>query len=199
MSVFIKICGLRSADDVAAAADAGADAIGFVFAASVRQVTPVVAAQAVARAPVGLSRVAVMHHPTNAEWLAVLDGFGPDILQTDAEDLAALDIPASTSVWPVYREGGHRPPDEPRGTWLYEGAASGTGTAVDWRRAARLARRGRMLLAGGLAPANVGAAIETVRPWGVDVSSGVESAPGRKDPALMFQFIKAARAAESRA
>jgi phosphoribosylanthranilate isomerase len=199
MSTFIKICGLQTADDVAAAVAAGTDAVGFVFAPSVRRVTPRAAARAVATAPAGITRVAVMRHPTNAEWLEVLDGFGPDVLQTDAEDLAALDVPDSTRIWPVYREGGAEPPAQADRTWLYEGPASGSGQAVDWTRAARLAGLGRMVLAGGLQPGNVGAAIATVRPWGVDVSSGVESAPGRKDPALISRFIKAARAAESTA
>ena len=80
--------------------------------------------------------------------------------------------------------------------FLYEGAKSGQGEAVDWSRAAEIARRGDMILAGGLGPDNVSAAIAIVRPFGVDVSSAVESAPGVKDPELIEAFIQAARAAE---
>ena len=80
--------------------------------------------------------------------------------------------------------------------FLYEGPQSGAGETVDWARAAVVAEGARMILAGGLASANVAAAVGAVRPWGVDVSSGVESEPGIKDPAKIREFIKAARAAE---
>lgn len=198
MTFAIKICGLRTAADVAAAVAAGADAVGFVFAESVRRVTPDEARNAAAAVPEGVLRVAVMKHPDPAEWLAVLDGFAPDVLQTDSEDFAHLNVPAALRRWPVYREGGiddaTRLPDE----FLYEGRQSGAGATVDWDLAAAIARRGNMILAGGLTPANVGAAVAAVRPRGVDVSSGVESAPGVKDPARIREFISAARAAEQK-
>jgi phosphoribosylanthranilate isomerase len=199
MTLFIKICGLRTADDVAAAVASGADAIGFVFAESLRRVTPTAAARAAAGAPARIKRVAVMRHPEPALWQEVLDGFRPDVLQTDADDLEALDVPAATATWPVYREGRPVPPASIAGTWLYEGPASGAGNAVDWKLAAGYALRGRMILAGGLDAGNVARAIATVAPWGVDVSSGVESAPGVKDPDLISRFIRAARAAETTA
>jgi phosphoribosylanthranilate isomerase len=82
------------------------------------------------------------------------------------------------------------------GTFLYEGAKSGQGETVDWSRAAEIARQGNMILAGGLAAHNVAEAIATVRPFGVDVSSAVESAPGEKDSLLIEEFVTAARAAE---
>jgi phosphoribosylanthranilate isomerase len=84
------------------------------------------------------------------------------------------------------------------GEYLYEGAQSGAGETVDWQRAAVLARTGRMVLAGGLTPANVDTAVRVANPWGVDVSSGVESAPGIKDPGRIQEFIGAARAAEQK-
>ncbi len=198
MSLKIKICGLGSAEDVAAAVDAGADAIGFVFAESKRRVTPTQAAIAASAAPAGIQRVAVMLHPSSDQWLDVLDGFKPDILQTDHEDFASLAVPNGVERWPVFREGAAL--DEARlpETFLYEGAKSGRGETVDWTAAARLAARGRMLLAGGLDADNVARAVLTVRPYGVDVSSGVESAPGVKDPARIHQFVMAARAAEQR-
>jgi len=197
MSLFVKICGLRNAADVSAAAAAGADAIGFVFADSVRRVTPQEAREAVRRAPKHLLKVAVMRHPSNDEWLSVLAEFGPDVLQTDVADFASLDVPSTLATWPVHREGDGG--DAPTGTFLYEGQASGSGEAVDWQQAGRVARCGRMILAGGLSPANVGRAIAAARPWGVDVSSGVESAPGHKDAGLIREFVTAARAAESTA
>ena len=196
MSLKIKICGLSNADDVAAAVAAGADAVGFVFAESKRRVTATQAAIAASAAPEGIQRVAVMLHPSNAEWQDVLAAFKPDILQTDYEDFAALEVPDSVERWPVYREGGMPEASSLPETFLYEGARSGHGQTVDWARAANVAARGRMLLAGGLDATNVASAVLTIRPFGIDVSSGVESAPGVKDPALIHEFVMAARAAE---
>mgnify|MGYP001818596730 CR=1 FL=1 len=198
MSLVIKICGLRSAEDVSAAVTAGADAIGFVFAESVRRVSPAEAAVAAAAAPADVLRVAVMKHPSAAEWQAVCETFPLDVLQTDAEDYAALDVPDDIRRWPVYRESQVVDVTAMPGEYLYEGAHSGAGETVDWRRAAVLARTGRMVLAGGLTPANVDMAVRGAKPWGVDVSSGVESAPGIKDPGRIQEFIGAARAAEQK-
>lgn len=194
MSLVVKICGLRSAAEVAVAVDAGASAIGFVFAESVRQVTPEEAANAARNLPDGVVRVAVMRHPTNDEWQAVLEGFEPDVLQTDAVDFESLDVPPFVRRWPVIREGAD---GEVPDIFLYEGEDSGQGETVDWQHAATLARRGRMILAGGLDPGNVAEAVRIVRPYGVDVSSGVEMLPGRKDPVMIREFIRAARAASA--
>lgn len=194
MSVFVKICGLSDPEHVHAAIDAGADAVGFVFAESVRRVTPAEAMAISAHVPPHIKRVAVMLHPTNDEWQEVLREFTPDVLQTDAEDFASLDVPESIERWPVFREGRGQP--EARNTYVYEGKKSGQGASVDWSRAATLACDGNMILAGGLAAGNVAAAIATVRPYGVDVSSAVESAPGQKDARMINEFVSAAKAAE---
>jgi len=199
VSIFVKICGIRDAEAAAAAVEAGADAVGFVFADSVRRVEPAAARTIAAGVPQGVRKVAVMRHPSRREWQAVLEEFGPDVLQTDASDFAKLDVPDSIARWPVRRESDGLATMPPSQVYVYEGAQSGTGTTVDWTIAARLARSGRMILAGGLTPANVATAIATVRPWGVDVSSGVESAPGHKDPGLIRDFIGAVRGAEQRA
>ena len=198
--MFVKICGLSTEEHVRVAADAGADALGFVFAESVRRVDPVHAAKIATGVPSSVKRVAVMLHPSNEEWQEVRQRFSPDVLQTDAEDFAALDIPDEVECWPVHREL-NRVTDTFRmsfkvsGTYLYEGAKSGQGEAVDWSKAAKLARSGNMILAGGLGPDNVGEAIATAKPFGVDVSSGVESAPGKKDSQKIRAFIRAAKAA----
>ena len=197
--MFVKICGLRTREHVDVAIAAGADAVGFVFAESVRRIDPAAASAITGSVPDNVRKVAVMLHPTNDEWQHVLAGFEPDVLQTDADDFDTLDVPASIERWPVYREsknGSDPLLEKGSNRFLYEGAKSGQGETVDWSRAAKIAEQGSMILAGGLGPANVADAIRAVRPWGVDVSSGVESAPGQKDPRLIQEFISAARAAE---
>ncbi|MEL7185880.1 MAG: phosphoribosylanthranilate isomerase [Pseudomonadota bacterium] len=204
--MFVKICGLRNADDASAAVQAGADAIGFVFhPKSVRNVSSEAASDAAADVPDHVKRVAVMRHPSNDEWLAVLHGFSPDVLQTDAEDFDSLDVPDTVERWLVYREENtaqnmvtdtrfvENMVTDTR--FLYEGAESGAGETVDWARAAQVAESRNMILAGGLDPSNVADAIRTVRPYGVDVSSGVESAPGEKSAVLINEFVTAAKAA----
>jgi phosphoribosylanthranilate isomerase len=199
MSLLVKICGLRKAEDVKAAVSAGADAVGFVFAESVRRVTPGEARKLTQYLPKRVRRVAVMRHPSQAEWQEVLDTFSPHVLQTDIDDFESLDVPDSVERWPVIREGYTGIDGRLPAVFLYEGQRSGAGQTVDWRRAADIARRGRMILAGGLGVDNIATAIRTVRPHGVDVSSGVESGPGRKDPGLIQLFIKTARAVEKQA
>ena len=194
MTVFVKICGFREAQHVEAAIEAGVDALGFVFARSVREIAPADAAAISANTPPHIKRVAVMRHPADDEWQQVLSVFSPDVLQTDAEDFASLNVPDSIERWPVYREGGAMP--DVQGPYIFEGPKSGQGASVDWSQAATFAASGQMILAGGLAAHNVAQAIATVRPFGVDVSSGVESAPGQKDSRLIGEFARAARAAE---
>ncbi|MBM4195634.1 MAG: phosphoribosylanthranilate isomerase [Gammaproteobacteria bacterium] len=198
MRLFIKICGITTADALTAAIDAGADAVGFVFAESPRRVTPAAAATLAERVPPGVLRVAVMRHPAQQDWQAVLAAFEPDWLQTDAADYTSLALPASVARLPVYR-------DTPaldtaavarEDRVLFEAAASGVGQAPDWNRARNLACGTKLMLAGGLTPANVSAAVAAVRPWGVDVSSGVESGRGQKDPKLISAFVAAARRAQ---
>jgi len=195
MRLWVKICGLTSPDAVAAAVAAGADAVGFVFhAASPRHVTPAGAAALARAVPPGVVRVAVTRHPAQAEVDAIVADFRPDVLQSDAADFASLALPAGIGRLPVLRTGTALPAKLPE-RCLYESADSGRGTAADWQAAAALARRTALVLAGGLSSANVAAAIAAVRPFGVDVSSGVESAPGRKDARKIRDFIAAARAA----
>jgi phosphoribosylanthranilate isomerase len=196
MSLLIKICGLRDAATVEAAVAAGANAVGFVFAASPREVSVEQANAAAARVPDNVSRVAVMRHPTPAAWEAVRDGFAPDVLQTDAEDFAGLDVPHDIARWPVFREGGAALGTDCVGAFVYEGPSSGAGETVNWEQAALLAEGRQMILAGGLDASNVAEAITRVRPWGIDVSSGVEFARGEKDVGRIREFISAARAAE---
>ncbi len=194
MAVWIKICGMTDAEAVSAALEAGVDAIGFVFAASPRRVTP---AQAVMLAMPARGRVrcvAVTKHPSLELVATILSEFAPDILQTDVEDLATLGAGVRCETLPVLRNGQPLPAPLPS-RLLFEGATSGTGQVADWSAASLLAKRCELILAGGLSSANVAAAISMVRPCGIDVSSGVEEAPGRKSPQRIFDFVRAARAA----
>lgn len=199
MSVFVKVCGMRDAACVTAAVDAGADAVGFVFADSVRKISPAEARTVAEDVPEHVKKVAVMRHPANEAWQAVLTEFAPDVLQTDAEDFASLDVPDHVVRWPVLRQRGGEPVAQMPEVFVYEGPLSGAGKTVDWTEAAGIAAQGRMILAGGLDADNVAAAIHTVRPWGVDASSGLESSPGVKDIERIRKFIVAVRAAENEA
>ena len=191
----IKICGLTDAAAVAAAVDAGADAVGFVFAKSVREIDASRAREISRQVPGGVLRIAVMLHPEQEYWQAVCETFRPDVIQTDLADFDYLDVPAEIRRWPVVREGQTTTtfPEE----FVYEGSASGQGQQVNWQQAATHAAQGRMILAGGLDADNIADAIAQVAPWGVDVSSAVESVPGKKDPQKIRKFVHAASAAFS--
>ncbi len=202
MSTWVKICGLTSREAVQAAAEAGADAVGFVFAASPRQVTPAEARRLCEGLDRRIARVAVMRHPAAAAWAAVRDEFHPDWLQTDAADYAALAVPDGCARLPVYRDDNaefRSLSAQMPVRFLFEGARSGTGERADWPAAAALAARGELVLAGGLSPDNVDEALAAVAPWGVDVSSGVERAPGEKDPTRIAAFIERVRRWDRRA
>lgn len=192
--MWLKICGMTGADAVTAALQARVDAIGFVFSASVRRLEPEQAAQLAAPARGRLSLVAVTVHPEQQLVDEILRVFQPDMLQTDLQDFDVLDLPDTLLRLPVLRAGVGSGAALPR-RLLFEGARSGSGEAADWNTASRLARMSELILAGGLNAHNVAAAIRAVRPHGVDVSSGVESAPGRKSAQMITEFVEAARAA----
>ncbi len=195
MTIHVKICGITDLDSARVAVDAGADALGFVFADSVRNIGPDDAAAIAEELPGRVQRVAVFLRPRQAELRRVLARFPADLVQADYGTAFDYD---GARLLPVFREG----EDDVLEQYLsgtvarrfhYEGRISGAGRAVDWSHAARLARKGRMTLAGGLTPSNVSNAIATVRPFGVDVSSGVESKPGVKDHHRIRDFLKAVR------
>lgn len=202
----VKICGITRVEDGLAAAQAGADAIGLVFVAkSPRHVTPE-QARAVSRAlPPFVSTVALFVNPTEAEVQAVLKTARPDVLQFHGEEPAAFCRSFGVPYLKAFRV---RPGvdllqsaasyDDAQG-WLLdawsEAAHGGTGERFDWDLIPRALPR-PMLLAGGLTPDNVAAAVRATRPWAVDVSSGVEASKGIKDAARIAAFIKEARNAD---
>ena len=194
---WIKICGLTREDAVVAALTAGVDAIGFVFAASPRQLTVMQAHMLARAARNSVPCVAVTRHPTAESLREILGDFAPDVWQSDAGDLAVQTGVLKCTVLPVYRSRAAVPDAIAARPvrFLFEGQASGSGALCNWTDAAALAPQVELILAGGLNAQNVAAAIRAVRPFGVDVSSGVESHPGIKSPQKIFEFVRAARAA----
>ncbi|HEX3845186.1 MAG TPA: phosphoribosylanthranilate isomerase [Steroidobacteraceae bacterium] len=197
--MWIKICGMTTPEAIAAALAAPVDAVGFVFADSPRQLTPMDAVALAEPARGRIRCVAVMRHPSQRHLDDILEVFRPDVLQTDAQDLAVLQVPKQLELLPVFR-GWDASPSTSRvqpgllpARLLFEGPTSGSGTPCDWTTAQRLARGTQLVLAGGLDADNVAAAIAAVRPFGVDVSSGVEERPGLKNPAGITRFAAAAR------
>ena len=191
--LWVKVCGLRTAADVEAAVTAGADAVGMVFhPASPRHLTIEQAREVAAAVPPGIARVAVFLRPDASQVLEVVHAIAPDYVQADRASLAAIGADVLPGVLPVLRDA--EPVFEPLpALLLYEGVHSGAGHRADWSRAAALAGRTKLVLAGGLDARCVGDAIRAVRPHGVDVSSGVEATRGVKDPGMIREFVEAAR------
>jgi phosphoribosylanthranilate isomerase len=190
--MWIKICGMTTPAAVSAALEAGVDAIGFVFADSVRRVTPEFARELAAPARGRVPCVAVTRQATQHELDFMLATFAPDVLQADASDLHGMRLPRQLSVLSVVRAGAEPPKPLPARV-LFEGPTSGTGLACDWQAARALAKRTELVLAGGLSARNVAAAISAVHPFGVDVSSGVEERRGIKSPREIARFVEAVR------
>jgi phosphoribosylanthranilate isomerase len=128
----------------------------------------------------------------------ILAVFAPDVLQSDAADLAMLRLPGTLELLPVVRSGEAAPVRLP-GRIVFEGPSSGTGIPWDWQAARALAARTQLVLAGGLSRDNVAAAVRAAQPFGVDVSSGVEERRGLKSPRAISEFVAAVRAAEAAA
>jgi phosphoribosylanthranilate isomerase len=199
MSVFLKICGLTTEDDAAHAAAAGATALGVIFAPrSPRCVTADRARDIVRAVPGDLPVVGVFVDATIEEVVATVAHTGIRIVQLHGDEPERY---ASALKMPLLRAAGVDVPVEswPGATLLLDAVSGagrgGTGTRIDWGRAAAIARQRKVVLAGGLTPGNVAEAIAVVQPYGVDVSSGVEDAPGRKNRDKVSRFLENARTA----
>jgi len=194
----VKVCGITSEQAALQAVAAGVDAIGLVFAESVRRVTPEQAAAIIAVVPPLVSIVAVFRHPTIEDVKAVMRLERLTLMQSDEADAGVFAAAGwRVAFLPVVRvvSGAAIPLAGP--ACLVEGARSGAGETVDWAAVAPIAASRRVILAGGLTPRNVAEAIATVRPFGVDVSSGVECSPGVKDAGLICAFVEAVRWADA--
>jgi phosphoribosylanthranilate isomerase len=205
MSVIVKICGITSIEDGLVAAEAGASAAGLMFyAGSPRHITLDMARRISAALPPHVARVGVFVNPAEDEVVEAIAACGLNILQFHGEEppdfctqfrvmsIKAFRIRDASSLGAL--------PDYPTDAWMLDAcspaARGGTGATFDWDLAVEAKKLGRpIFLAGGLTPENVADAVRRVQPYGVDVSSGVESAPGRKDAAKVRAFIAAAKTA----
>jgi phosphoribosylanthranilate isomerase len=218
MSLWIKICGNTSLEDARLAVEAGADAVGFVFAQSPRRVTVVEVAAITAQLPETIEKIGVFVDAGLDEIEATVRTCGLTGVQLHFE--ATLDFPArlrerlgpGLRILRVVHYGAgtsgdiaaHAVNADVDGVLVDSRTVTlvgGTGVAFDWAEARGTvfgdARGLKLVAAGGLAPGNVAEAIAVLRPWGLDVVSGVESAPGRKDPAKMREFVHRARESAS--
>jgi phosphoribosylanthranilate isomerase len=199
--LLLKVCGITRREDAAAACEMGYGAIGLVFAESPRRVSPERAREICSSLPSSILRVGVFVGEEPGEVRHIMEHCGLDLVQLhggqDPGEVLRFGGRAIAALRPRCPEDLERIEDY-RGvfavlidTWDPL-IAGGTGRTCDWGLAARAALSCRVILAGGLNAANVGEAVRRVRPFGVDVSSGVESIPGRKDSVLMCEFALAA-------
>ncbi|ACU54029.1 Phosphoribosylanthranilate isomerase [Acidimicrobium ferrooxidans DSM 10331] len=199
--MFIKICGITNQSDALLAVALGADALGFVLAPSPRQVSPVRIAQILPQLPSGVRTFGVFRDELPERMAQVLAETGLGGVQVHGQisndGLAWL---AERTPWVIRAVAAGSPEfdraiEQPAWALLVDAASPGSGTVFDWSLVDGISPMRRLILAGGLRPDNVRQAIETVMPFGVDVSSGVEARPGHKDPIRLRQFIEAARGA----
>jgi len=213
--VRVKICGITAPDAARAAADAGADAVGLVFAESPRRVTPQAAAEIVRALPPWVTAVGVFVDAPADEVRTVAAAVGLTTVQLHGDEspdaMAAL---GDLKIIKAFRIGSEadvaaarawRNECERLGRWpdaylvdahVVQGPKGGTGRPADWHLAARLISEDGLrplILAGGLGPDNVAEAVRQVRPGGVEGSSRLEAGPGRKDPAKVRAFLEAVR------
>ncbi len=199
--LFVKICGITSEADALVAVGMGASAVGFVFAPSPRQMAPAAVADIVKRLPFETVTVGVFRDESPRRVVEIAGQIGLRAVQLHGfespEDTrwVAERVNWTIKAFPAGHRNIERFPDYGAQTLLIDGASPGSGELFDWRLAEGVVDPGRLMVSGGLRPDNVGAAVAHLHPWGVDVSSGVESAPGVKDPARIREFVTAARTA----
>ncbi|HET6170178.1 MAG TPA: phosphoribosylanthranilate isomerase [Terracidiphilus sp.] len=216
MSLWVKICANTSLEDARLAVEAGADALGFVFAPSPRRVTPEHVAAITPQLPESIDKIGVFVDAALEEIIAAIRTCGLTGVQLHSASGAELPAQLRAEFGPGLRilRVVHFGPNAAEQAQAYAAdanvdgvlvdsrtatAVGGTGIAFDWAEARRTVFGGdgaaRLVAAGGLNPDNVAEAIGLLKPWGVDVASGVEAAPGRKDPAKVRAFVANVRAA----
>lgn len=209
MRTRIKVCGITCAEDAAAAVAAGADAIGVIFAPSPRQVTVEQAAAALAVVPPPVARIGVFVDATAEEIAAAVSACGLASVQFSGEESPEACDDVAVPVIKALRVGtdfGTREAEPYRDhaaalllDTLVAGKAGGTSQTFDWHKVGVASGRVPLFVAGGLNPENVGVCIAALHPFAVDVSSGVETSPGKKNHQKLFAFCAAVRAADREA
>lgn len=203
MSVKVKICGITNVPDALAAIEAGADMVGLMFYdQSPRHVSMDQAAEIAAQIPPFVARVGVFVNPAVDLVMSAIRTCGLNILQFHGEEAPDFCTRFGLMSVKAFRirnaESLKALTDYPTDAWLLDacvpGQLGGTGAIFNWDLAIEAQKLGRpIFLAGGLTPGNVTEAVNSVRPYAVDVSSGVEASPGKKDHAKVRAFIQAAR------
>jgi phosphoribosylanthranilate isomerase len=199
--LFVKICGITSEADALVAVGMGASAVGFVFAPSPRQMAPSAVADIVKRLPYETVTVGVFRDESPRRVVEIAGQVGLRAVQLhgfeSAEDTrwVAERVNWTIKAFPAGHRNIARFPEYGAQTLLIDGANPGSGELFDWRLAEGVVDPGRLMVSGGLRPDNVAAAVAHLHPWGVDVSSGVESSPGVKDAGRIRDFVTAAREA----
>jgi phosphoribosylanthranilate isomerase len=199
---WIKICGVTSVEDAEHVVAAGADAIGLNFVPSSKRRVSLEQARLLVAAIAGRAEVvAVVAEPNDDQVRELRDGLGIEWLQLHgAEDAArtAQLLPHAFKAVAIATSADARHAASFPGPRLLvdakvAGSSGGTGQVFDWQLVRELAQQRQLIVAGGLTPGNVARAVRELGPFGVDVASGVESAPGKKDPELVTAFVRAAR------
>lgn len=202
--MLIKIEGMTNEDDALLAVALGADAVGFVFAPSRRQVAPQVAADIAKRLPSEILTVGVFRDEAPQRVVDIVNEHGLQAVQLHGHETAEATrwirerVPLVIKAFPAGDPHVQRAAEYGADAVLLDAPHPGSGQVFDWAFAGEVPDGQRLIIAGGLNAGNVAAAIERTQPWGVDVASGVEREPGQKDPVKLREFIVAARAATPR-
>ncbi len=205
MSMFVKICGTTNESDALFAVAMGVDAIGFVFAPSPRQVAPTIVRDINRRLPAEVMTVGVFRDEASQRVVEITNTCGLSAVQLHGHEAPAEvrwireRVGFVIKAFSVGDYGLEKIPEyDAADAVLIDSAQPGSGQAFDWALLEGLstALGKRLILAGGLTADNVGAAIERVNPWGVDVVSGVETSPGHKDARRLYRFVEAAKSFE---
>jgi phosphoribosylanthranilate isomerase len=197
--MFVKVCGLSTAESIREAVDAGADAVGFVLTASPRAVSPAQVTKLLKEVPDGVGAVGVFRHEPTADAVAIARAAGLGWIQLHGDRTPDDVKTAHDAGMKVIRAVTMNDAPEAFASWgeemlLIDAAVPGSGEAWDYGSVRAKGLEGRQwLLAGGLDPANVAEAARAAGAWGVDVSSGVEISRGVKDPAKIRAFVAAAK------
>jgi phosphoribosylanthranilate isomerase len=199
--VFVKICGITNEDDALLSVAMGADAVGFIFAPSPRQVAAQQVYDITRRLPPEILTVGVFRDEAPSRVIETVHRAGLKAAQLHGHETPGMVIEVATQLRWVIKSVVAGSPDARMADQFctdmihVDSPSGGSGKVFDWELVEELPDGPRYILAGGLTPENVTSAVQRVRPWGVDVSSGVERSPGRKDALKVKSFIERARAA----